>query len=224
MPFVQFGRLTVPSLGKSVHVGKNILNLYLGVAYVLLEQIDGVFRLQRMKSVEASRLVLHPSLQLLQSVVGRFHLSVHFLRQSLQPFEPENRKGEGRKKGIERRRIARRSLEEEEKKKTLLPFYLIDYSLFPLLVKHHQSVPILLDHLDVKLGLDVHLAHRLEILLKIPEQIGEALLVPVTWRHLLVLEFRAVRGELLHLDQSGGEGPLLHQAHFLADPQMEGAR
>lgn len=88
MPFVQFGRLAVSSFGKRVHVGKNILNLYLGVTDVLLEQIDGVFRLQRMKSVETSRLVLHPSLELLQSIIGRFHLSVHFLRQSLQPFEP----------------------------------------------------------------------------------------------------------------------------------------
>lgn len=105
-----------------------------------------------------------------------------------------------------------------------LPFYLVNDRLLPLLVQHHQSVPILLDNLYVKLRLDVHLTDRLEILLKIPKQIREALLVSVPRRHLLVLEFRTVRGQFLHLDQRWREGALLHQAHLLADPQMKGAR
>jgi hypothetical protein len=40
-----------------------------------------------MQAIEPASLVLHASLELLQSVVGRFHLAVYFLGESLQTLE-----------------------------------------------------------------------------------------------------------------------------------------
>lgn len=89
---MKFRSLTVSALGESVHVGEYILNLYLGVSYILLEKVHGVLGLERMKPIEASSLVLHASLELLQSIVGGLHLSVNFLGQSLQSFESVQRR------------------------------------------------------------------------------------------------------------------------------------
>lgn len=79
LPFAKFGRLTVSPLGKCMHVWKNILDLDLGVTNILFQKIHRMFRFQRMKSIETPGFVLHSSLELLQSIVGRLHLSVHFL-------------------------------------------------------------------------------------------------------------------------------------------------
>lgn len=79
VPFMKLGRLTISPFGKGVHVREDILNLYLGVSYVLLEKVPGVFRLEGMKPIEPSRFVLYTSLELLQTVVGRLHLPVNFL-------------------------------------------------------------------------------------------------------------------------------------------------
>lgn len=83
IPFVKFGGLTVSSFGKRMHVCENILNLNLGIANILLEQVDSVFGFQRVESIKTSRFVFHSSLELLEAVVGRFHFAMYFLSESL---------------------------------------------------------------------------------------------------------------------------------------------
>lgn len=87
---MKLGSLTVSTLRKSVHVSEYILYLSFRVAYVLFQQVHRMLRLQRMKAIESAGLVLHASLEFLQSVVGRFHLAMYFLGKSLQAFESVN--------------------------------------------------------------------------------------------------------------------------------------
>lgn len=84
---MEFSGLAVSALRECVDIGEYILYLNFGVPDVLLEEVDSVFGLQRMKTIETASFLLDASLQFLETVIGRFHLAMDLLGQALQSLE-----------------------------------------------------------------------------------------------------------------------------------------